>query len=122
MKRAMLVLATLISTSLLTSPACAHAFLKRAEPRVGSSIDASPAELRLDFTQGLVGEFCSISLIAPTGAKVPLSKPSLSPSDSAELTARVLQALPPGLYRVEWRVVSVDTHHTQGEFQFRIAR
>nr|WP_280113455.1 copper resistance protein CopC [Methylobacterium nodulans] len=28
--------------------------------------------------------------------------------------------LPPGIYRVTWHVVSVDTHRTQGSFTFEI--
>jgi methionine-rich copper-binding protein CopC len=31
-----------------------------------------------------------------------------------------LKALPPGSYKVMWRVLSVDTHRTQGDFSFRI--
>jgi methionine-rich copper-binding protein CopC len=31
-----------------------------------------------------------------------------------------LETLAPGQYRVEWRVVSVDTHVTQGDFAFRV--
>jgi methionine-rich copper-binding protein CopC len=31
-----------------------------------------------------------------------------------------LKLLPPGTYKVMWRVLSVDTHRTQGDFTFRI--
>ena len=31
-----------------------------------------------------------------------------------------LKALPPGTYSVSWRVLSVDTHRTQGNFSFRV--
>ena len=31
-----------------------------------------------------------------------------------------LGALGPGTYRVVWRVVSVDTHATEGDFTFRV--
>ena len=29
--------------------------------------------------------------------------------------------LPPGVYTVNWHAVSVDTHHTQGSFNFTVA-
>jgi hypothetical protein len=33
-----------------------------------------------------------------------------------------LKPLPPGTYKVIWRVLSVDTHRTQGEFTFSVGR
>ena len=40
-------------------------------------------------------------------------------SDASVLTAGV-PTLAPGTYRVQWRVVSVDTHVTEGDFTFEI--
>ena len=40
-------------------------------------------------------------------------------SDGTELRVP-LKALPPGTYKVIWRVLSVDTHRTQGSFTFRV--
>jgi len=37
------------------------------------------------------------------------------------LTARV-PSLPPGAWRVEWRVLSTDGHIVSGGFSFRVAR
>jgi methionine-rich copper-binding protein CopC len=31
-----------------------------------------------------------------------------------------LKKLPPGRYRVTWHAVSVDTHHTEGKYNFLI--
>ena len=31
-----------------------------------------------------------------------------------------LKALPAGTYNVKWRVLSVDTHRTEGDFSFRV--
>ncbi|HXU67333.1 MAG TPA: copper resistance protein CopC [Casimicrobiaceae bacterium] len=44
--------------------------------------------------------------------------------DAAEpmVLAVSVPALAPGTYRVVWRVVSVDTHVTEGDFTFDIAR
>jgi hypothetical protein len=52
---------------------------------------------------------------APTG------KPSVDPADNSVLVAPVPQALKPGVYTVTWHVVSVDTHKTQGSFNFTVA-
>jgi methionine-rich copper-binding protein CopC len=32
-----------------------------------------------------------------------------------------LPPLEPGLYRVIWRVLSIDTHVTEGDYTFRVA-
>jgi methionine-rich copper-binding protein CopC len=32
-----------------------------------------------------------------------------------------LKPIKPGTYRVTWRVLSVDTHVTEGDFTFRVA-
>jgi methionine-rich copper-binding protein CopC len=33
-----------------------------------------------------------------------------------------LKPLPPGTYKVIWKVMSVDTHRAQGDFTFRVGR
>jgi copper resistance protein C len=33
-----------------------------------------------------------------------------------------VKTLPPGTYKVIWRVLSVDTHRTQGDFTFRVGQ
>jgi hypothetical protein len=33
-----------------------------------------------------------------------------------------LKPLGPGTYRVKWRVLSVDTHVTEGDFTFRVSK
>ena len=42
-------------------------------------------------------------------------------SDGTELRVP-LKALPPGTYQVTWRVLSVDTHRTQGNFTFHVGQ
>ncbi|MSP32816.1 MAG: hypothetical protein EXR03_08360 [Pseudolabrys sp.] len=38
----------------------------------------------------------------------------------AQPNARVAQAAAAGTYKVIWRVLSVDTHRSQGNFTFRV--
>jgi methionine-rich copper-binding protein CopC len=33
-----------------------------------------------------------------------------------------VRSLPPGTYRVHWKVLSVDTHTTEGSFSFRVGQ
>jgi len=104
---------------LLLAPASAlaHARLDHAEPRVGSSGPA-PREVVLTFTEGVEPKFSSIQVVNDKGAPVQAGAARLGASRT-ELRVSV-RALPPGTYTVIWRVLSVDTHRTNGSFSFTV--
>jgi copper resistance protein C len=56
----------------------AHAFLDRAEPRVGSSVASAPRELSLWFTQNLEAAFSSVAVSDNNGARVDQGKPQIA--------------------------------------------
>ncbi|HEY1735972.1 MAG TPA: copper resistance protein CopC, partial [Methylovirgula sp.] len=78
MRRFLELLLSVVFALSLTTFAFAHAFLDHATPAVGSSVQGSPGELELTFTQNIVAGFSGISLKAEGGASVPLGKPSIS--------------------------------------------
>ncbi len=120
MNRRSIVKAAAALAFVFAAPAAfAHAQLEKATPAVGRAV-TSPAEIRLKFSEGVEPRFSAIALTAEDGAAVPLGKPSLDPVDNSVLIAKVGRTLPPGVYTVTWRAVSVDTHHTQGDFQFTV--
>ena len=99
----------------------AHAFLKDADPGVGSTIPTSPGEVRIRFTENIEPAVSSIQVFDASGKEVDKRDLHLDRSDHALLHV----SLPPlgaGTYKVVWRVVSVDTHVTNGNFTFRIVR
>jgi methionine-rich copper-binding protein CopC len=106
--------------SLLAAPAAwAHAFLSGASPPVGSQMPAAPAALTLRFTEPVEPLFCTIELLSPAGAAIRLPTPSV-PATNPQALAVALPKLTPGTYTVVWHVTSVDTHKTEGRFQFTI--
>ncbi len=105
---------------LATAGAGAHAFLDHADPRVGSTVRTPPARVRLWFTQDLEPAFSTVRVVNEAGQRVDKADSQLDPSDPALLWIS-LPPLPAGSYKVIWRVVSVDTHVTEGDFTFRIA-
>jgi methionine-rich copper-binding protein CopC len=105
----------------LASAASAHASLQKATPAAGATVAASPTEIRLKFSEGVEPRFSTITLASEAGASQPLGKPTVDPADNSTLIAAVSQALKPGIYKVTWRAVSVDTHKTQGGFTFTVA-
>ncbi len=98
----------------------AHAFLERAEPRVGSTVRAAPVQVRLWFTERLEPSFSRVQVVNARSERVDRSDAGVDP-DNASLLRVSLAPLPLGAYTVIWRVVSVDTHVTEGEFVFRVA-
>jgi copper resistance protein C len=99
----------------------AHAFLKHADPGVGSTIPTSPGEVRIRFTENIEPAVSSIQVFDASGKEVDKRDLHLDRSDHALLHV----SLPPlgaGTCKVVWRVVSVDTHVTNGNFTFRIVR
>ncbi len=96
----------------------AHAFLEHAEPRVGSTVPTEPKEVVLTFSENVEAAFSSVEVSDAKGARVDQGKPRVSAT-----TMRVsLKPLPPGTYHVRWKVLSVDTHSTEGNFPFQVGK
>ena len=112
-------LATSLAVVLAASAAFAHAQLQKAVPPVGATV-SSPSEIRLEFSEGVEPKFSGVTLKAEGGAAEPLGAASVEAGDNKVLIVKVAKTLAPGLYTVNWHAVSVDTHHTQGNFQFTV--
>ena len=99
----------------------AHAFLERAEPAVGTTVQTSPSEVQIRFTENIEPAVSSIRVLDASGKEVDKRDLHLDRSDHALLHISLLQ-LGVGTYKVVWRVVSVDTHVTNGNFTFQVVR
>ena len=76
-------------------------------------------EVILWFTEQLEPAFSTIEVRDASGAVVSSGKASVDPKQRTQLRVP-LKILDPGTYKVNWRVLSVDTHRTQGDFTFRV--
>jgi methionine-rich copper-binding protein CopC len=112
------VIATSFAIALAASRAFAHAQLEKAMPAVGSTV-ASASEIRLEFSEGVEPKFSKVTLTGPGGA-VPLGAAKTEAGNQAVLVVPITKALAAGAYTVHWQAVSVDTHHTQGTFDFTV--
>ena len=115
-----IILTTLAFIFATAGTAFAHAHLDHAAPKVGSTVAQAPKEVVLWFTNQLEPAFSSIDVRDEKGAAVTSGKAVLG-GDRTQLRVP-LKALPAGTYKVIWRVLSVDTHRTQGDFTFRVGR
>lgn len=118
--RAGLLISLVLLAFVVAPDAGAHAFLDRAEPRVGSKVHAPPPRVTLWFTERLEPAYSRVKVVDATGRQVDNADGAVDAGDPHVLRAS-LTPLAPGTYRVIWRVLSVDTHVTEGDFTFSVA-
>jgi len=118
MQRSAIVVIIPLLLWLVTGEASAHAFLDHAEPRVGNTVATAPREVTLWFTQKLEPAFSSIAVTTSAGQRVDTGKARVS-GNQMSVSLRSGGA---GTYRVNWRVLSVDTHTPDGSFTFRVGQ
>ena len=107
---------SLLLFALFGADAHGHATLNHASPPVGGTVQAAPREVSLSFKQNLEPAFSSVQVTDTKGMRVDQGKAQVNGS-----SMRIgLKSLSPGTYKVHWRVLSVDTHTTQGSFSFHV--
>jgi hypothetical protein len=110
---------TLIATAMFAgfaSAASAHAFLERVSPSAGQNLHASPARIEMHFGDALEPSFSDVRVTDKSGHDM-AAGPATVNGTEIDLP---LKTLPPGRYRVSWHAVSVDTHRTEGKYNFLI--
>lgn len=118
--RAILVLAATTALALAgTGSAFAHAQLKQATPAVGGAVATAPTEVALNFSEKLEAAFSTIIVRDAMGKRVNKVDAQVDKADRTVMRA-TLDPLTPGVYIVEWRALTADTHKTEGAFIFRV--
>src|SRR5437763_16572798 len=96
--------------------AYAHASLLHASPAADSIVSAAPQEVTLTFTDTLEAAFSKLTVTDGNGVEVSQGRAQVNNN-----TMRVgLKSLNAGVYKVNWRAMSTDTHRTDGSFTFRV--
>ncbi|HEV8617059.1 MAG TPA: copper resistance CopC family protein [Methylomirabilota bacterium] len=98
----------------------AHGLLERAEPRAGSTARVPPRVVRLWFAGAIEPGYSRIEVFDANGNRADMNDSAVDPASRTLLTVS-LPALPAGRYRVVWRVLSIDSHLTDGELTFSVA-
>lgn len=106
-------------------PAFAHPRLLSATPAANSTA-APVARLQLAFSEGLVAQFSGVEVVMTDMPGMKMNAPMRMPArtslaeDGKTLVVTLAKLLPRGIYRVDWRVVSKDTHRVQGNYSFQV--
>jgi copper resistance protein C len=117
-----LLLATLTGgVAALPHIALGHAFPVRSDPRVGWTIAASPRKVTIWFDGELEPAFSTITVFNSAKQQVDKGNSHISAADATILEVD-LPTLEPGTYRVYWKALAKDTHVTEGDFSFAIAK
>ena len=110
----LLILLTMLSTRLT-----AHATLVRSQPDAGEVLTAPPAQIQFWFSERLEPLFHAVRITNDKTGTVPTQDLRVDKTDPTLLTVSVAP-LPPGSYRVQYRVLSRDGHVAEGSFSFTI--
>jgi methionine-rich copper-binding protein CopC len=105
--------------SLTSLPAFAHAHLVRAVPAAGDALQAAPSDVTLRFNERLEAAFSSVIVRDAAGKQIDKGDGKVDASDRTVIRVS-LPSLEPGVYKVEWRAVSADTHKVSGDFTFKV--
>ena len=107
---------SLLFLTVSAAAAHAHASLAHASPSGGSAMSAAPHEVILTFTERLEAAFSNLTVVDASGTEVSQGKAQVNDN-----TMRIsLKPLNAGIYKVNWRAVSTDTHKIEGSFTFRV--
>jgi methionine-rich copper-binding protein CopC len=101
------------------SAARAHSFPEQETPSAGQTVASPPSEVVIKFDAPIEKLFAKLEVTGADGTNQAVGSPQIS-DDGIRLSAKV-SVLKPGDYTVKWAVVGIDTHHTQGSYNFTVA-
>ncbi|TFV68133.1 UNVERIFIED_ORG: copper resistance protein CopC [Bacillus sp. AZ43] len=120
MRRSWVLLGVLLGAWLgggvvLAAPASAHATLVSTDPGEGARLDAVPARVTLEFSEGVSLGAGYARVLDGDGARVDSGAATV---DGRVLTIPLRTGLPDAGYLVSYRVISADSHPISGAYSF----
>ncbi len=123
-RRPAIVALTLAAGLVLSATlALAHAYLERSTPAGGSKLSVIPQTVCLSFGEPVEKGFSIFAVKDSRGNRVDDEAKMRQAKDrfgSSKIIAIPLKELTEGSYTVEWKVLSVDSHVTEGRFTFTV--
>jgi len=118
MSKSFATLSAIFVAAVASTSVYAHATVESANPKNGSTLDASPPEIRLRFTEPLEPTFTSVKLLGPSGQEVTTTEKARV--EDGKTVIQPLPRLAPGAYKAQWISVGHDGHHIHGELTFTV--
>lgn len=118
-KKLAFLLSLILAFALARAPCLAHAALISASPRDGETVPSGEVVIQLRFNSRIDSKLSRLTLLK-AGDRSVVEPLETSPA-SEGLKARAPD-LPSGPYTLEWQILSLDGHLTQGKLNFRVER
>lgn len=116
-----LALAMLLLVMMLmqANEALAHASLVKAEPARRAVLSTAPSQVRLWFNEEIEPAYASLSVLDEEKKPVTDNKVKVHPEDAKSIVLE-LPGMQPGRYTVKFRVLSVDGHVVDSDYNFTV--
>ncbi|MEI7189937.1 copper homeostasis periplasmic binding protein CopC [Dickeya dianthicola] len=113
--------AVLVGSLVISHSALAHAHLKSQTPAADKDIPVqkAPSSLTLLFSEEIEPAFSGVE-VTSAGQTVPVGKVTVESGHRNVLVVPFEKPLVSGSYQVNWRVLSVDGHKTEGNYRFGV--
>lgn len=115
MMRRVLPLALLLSV-LAGMPALAHAMLESEAPSAGAVLGTAPPSVFLSFSEALEPAMSGITVTDASGRSFAARPVHVK----GRVMLLALPQLAPGKYHVAWHAVALDTHRSEGGYDFTV--
>lgn len=112
--------AALLSSLLMAPAVFAHAHLQGQYPAADAEVAAAPQALTLNFSEGIEPNFSGVQVTGAQQQIIRTGSAKRNENDKKQLIVPLEQPLTPGVYTVDWHVVSVDGHKTHGQYHFTV--
>lgn len=109
-----------LSLLLVSQGVLAHAHLKSSQPAADAALTASPQALTLSFSEDVEPAFSGVTLLDASQKPVASEKAQQDAQQHSRLIVPLKRPLAAGDYQVNWHVLSVDGHKTQGSYRFSV--
>jgi methionine-rich copper-binding protein CopC len=97
-----------------------HLALKRAEPGINDTLTASPAAVKLWFTQSVQAASTAMRVTAADGRVIQTGPITVDTARLSPAVAVVSEQLPAGTYTVAWKTMAADGHAISGKYSFTV--
>ncbi|MGO4546838.1 copper resistance protein CopC [Paenibacillus sp. 2TAB23] len=118
MKRALkCIMVLMVMWACLPSLVSAHAYIAQSTPYSDAELTAAPPAIRLTFTEKIDTKLSNVTLKRiDNGAETA----GVLSGDEDITLIYTIPKLNDGIYEVSWQVLSLDSHITDGSFQFAV--
>lgn len=106
---------------LITKSGYSHSYLVSSKPQKDEKLEVSPKEIKLEFSGPIELQFSRFQLEARQGKSIRLNPRNTEAGQiSKELVLEIPTALPAGIYKVSWNILSADGHRQRSHFEFQV--